>query len=100
MLLTYLLFIFVAFGSKLLLALVTIYLLLPAELRCAECDEETIQLRMGPVGRFCSRLLLGQLQRRWCPRCGWEGLSRPLSGEAGASPMAAPRQARTPDVRP
>lgn len=85
----YPLFFFVAFGSKLVLALVTIYLLLPADLRCNGCDGETLLIRMGPAGRFASRLFLGRLQRRWCPRCRWEGMVRIPPGGAGGTPVAA-----------
>ena len=83
----YALFLFVAFGAKLVLALVMIYLLLPDDACCSECDGETLQLRMGPVGRLTSWLLFRQLQRRWCPRCGWEGLSRPPRRETDSHPV-------------
>ena len=82
--LSWMVFFFVAFGAKLLLALATIYLIFPAERSCDECDGETLPVRMGPVGRFTSRLLLGTIQRRWCPRCGWEGLTR--TGRQGRRP--------------
>lgn len=72
----HLLFFFVAFGSKAVLAGVTIYLLLPADLRCAACDGETLLLRMGTMGRAVRGLLRGRVERRWCPRCGWEGTFR------------------------
>lgn len=72
----YLLFFFVAFGAKLVLAAIMIYLLLPTDPRCSRCDGETLLLQMGAVGRAVSRLLLGTVQRRWCPRCGWEGMGR------------------------
>ena len=72
----YLLFFFAAVGAKLVLAVVTIFLLLPTDRRCSECDGETLLVRMGPVGRRISRALFGALQRRWCPRCGWEGYAR------------------------
>jgi hypothetical protein len=72
----YLLFAFVAVGTKLLLALVTIYLLLPADRRCDLCDGETLPLRMGPAGRALGRLMRRHLGRRWCPACGWSGFAR------------------------
>jgi hypothetical protein len=90
----YLLFLFVAFGAKLVLAVVMIYLLLPADPTCSECDGDTLLLRMGPVGRACSWLCFGQLQRRWCPRCGWEGMARP--GRSGAGPVPAGERTRAP----
>ncbi len=72
----WLFFFFIAVGAKLILALVTIYLLFPSDNCCNNCDGETLLLQMGRSGRAVSRLLLGTLQRRWCPRCGWEGLAR------------------------
>jgi hypothetical protein len=87
----YLLFLFVAFGAKLVLAVAMIYLLLPADPRCTECDGDTLLLRMGPLGRTVSWLLLGRIQRRWCPRCGWEGMARPASGDVKTGPAAARR---------
>jgi len=91
----YLLFLFVAFGSKLLLALVTIWLLFPSDPRCSECDGETLLLRMGPVGRAVSRLLLGQIQRRWCPRCGGETFARPARRRPGRVLAGGPRHTPT-----
>lgn len=70
------LFFFVTVGAKLVLAVVMIYLLLPADRRCAECDEETILLGATRMARLRTRLFLGRVQTRWCPRCGWQGLSR------------------------
>lgn len=74
--LTWILFFFLAFGAKVVLAFAMIYLLLPAERSCSECDGETLPLQMGIVGRSFSAVTLGVVQRRWCPRCGWEGLTR------------------------
>ena len=85
----HILFFFVAFGSKVVLAGVMIYLLFPADAQCSDCDEETLLIRMGPAGRATSRLLMGKLQRRWCPRCGWEGMVR--APRAGRPPLAEPR---------
>jgi phage FluMu protein Com len=65
MLFHYLLFFFVAVGAKLILALVMIYFLLPADRRCSNCDGETLLLQAAWLG-FLS---LGRVQRRWCPRC-------------------------------
>ncbi|CAN5715371.1 hypothetical protein BH23GEM3_BH23GEM3_19660 [soil metagenome] len=90
----YVIFFFVALGAKLLFALVTIYLLFPAERSCNECDGETLLLQMGAGGRMLSRLCLGALQRRWCPACRWEGFTRrgpaQESGAAIASGPTAP----------
>ena len=72
----YLLFFFLTVGAKLVLATVMIYFLLPADRRCSECDGETLLLGGSRSGRLGMRLLFGRVQWRWCPRCGWEGLSR------------------------
>jgi hypothetical protein len=72
----YLLFFFVTVGAKLLLAVVMIYFLLPAERLCTGCDGETLLVGGGRLGRTGTRLFFGRIQRRWCPRCGWEGFSR------------------------
>ena len=72
----YLLFLFVAVLAKLVLAILTIFLLFPTDRCCMECDGDTLLVRMGPLGRGVSRVLRGALQRRWCPRCGWEGITR------------------------
>jgi hypothetical protein len=76
MLYYWLLFFFVAFGAKALLAFIMIYLLLPSDRSCAQCDEETLWIRSNRAGRLGSALSLGRVQWRWCPRCGWEGLAR------------------------
>ena len=76
MLYYYLLFFFVTVGAKLVMALVMIYYLLPSERSCAECDGETLLLGGSRGARFRTRLFLGMVQWRWCPRCGWEGMSR------------------------
>jgi hypothetical protein len=96
----YTLFLFVAFGSKLLLALVMIYLLLPTERSCDECDGETLLIRPEGGARLLGWLTRGRIQRRWCPRCSWYGLarvSRPftLPRSAGRRAGAPPRN-RTP----
>lgn len=77
MLYYWLLFFFLAFGAKVVLALLMIYLLLPKERYCGECDEETLLIRTNLAGRIGFALSFGRVQWRWCPRCGWEGLARP-----------------------
>lgn len=72
----YLLFFFVTVGAKLVLALAMIYFLLPSERTCSECDGETLLLGGSRGARFRTRLFFGRVQWRWCPRCGWEGMSR------------------------
>lgn len=76
MLYWYLLYFFVAVGAKLLLAMLTIYLLLPSDARCSGCDEETLLIRPRLLGRVGGWLSLGRVQWRWCPRCAWEGMAR------------------------
>jgi hypothetical protein len=72
----YLLFFFVTVGAKLLLALVMIYFLLPRERSCTQCDGDTLLMGASRAGRIATRLLLGRVQWRWCPQCGWEGMAR------------------------
>lgn len=87
----YLLFFFVAVGAKLILAVVTVYLLFSTDRSCSACDGETLPLRMRAPGRLLSWLLAGKLQRRWCPRCGWEGFTR-----TGGQSLAASEEATRP----
>lgn len=88
MLLTWIAFFFLAFIGKLLLAIAMCYLIFPAERTCDGCDGETLPVRMGWAGRMTSRLMLGTLQKRWCPRCGWEGITR--TGRMGDAHAAVP----------
>jgi hypothetical protein len=76
MLTMWLLFFFVAFGAKALLAVVMIFLVLDSERDCASCATETLPLQMTGWDRVMAVLSFGYVQRRWCPRCGWEGLTR------------------------
>lgn len=94
--LTWIFFFFIAFGAKVILAFAMIYLIFPADRVCSECDGETLPVQMGAGGRTAAALLLGRLQRRWCPRCGWEGYTR-TSGlnRPGPYPSDAERPART-----
>lgn len=49
---------------------------LPRGRRCPECASETVPVQARAL-RALSKLLPGTtLQRRWCIRCGWSGLSR------------------------
>lgn len=82
MLYYYLLFFFVAVGAKFILAMITIYLLLPSDRRCNRCDAETLLLRPSRTGRLALAVFLGRAQWRWCPRCDWHGL-----GRAGRAPL-------------
>ena len=74
--LTWAFFFFLAFGAKVVLAFAMIYWMLSSDRVCNQCDGETLPIQMGPAGRLFSRCTLGYVQRRWCPRCGWEGLTR------------------------
>lgn len=90
--LTWLLFFFLAFGAKLLLAVAMIYLMLDSERDCASCATETLSLQMTGTDRVLAALSLGYVQRRWCPRCNWEGLTRTghKNGSGAASSAEAP----------
>jgi hypothetical protein len=82
--LTWIAFFFVAFFAKVGLAMAMCYLIFPRERTCDGCDAETLPVRMGLAGRTMSRLMRGRLQKRWCPRCGWTGVTRtsPLDAHA------------------
>lgn len=95
MLFYWLLFFFVAFFAKALLAFVMIYLLLPTDQSCSQCDEETLLIRVNRVGRIGFALTYGHVQWRWCPRCGWEGLARRGGRAAGPPPRPAHRPTPT-----
>jgi hypothetical protein len=84
---TYSLYFFVTFISKAILALVVCYYIFPTARTCDACDCETMPVRMGTAGRMVSRVMGGRLQRRWCPRCGWEGMTR--TGRLSAEEQAA-----------
>lgn len=90
--LTWLLFFFLAFGSKVLLAIAMIYLMLDSERDCASCATETFALQMTGVDRVLAAISLGYVQRRWCPRCNWEGLTRTgrMDRAGAASSAGAP----------
>jgi hypothetical protein len=93
----YVLFFFLAMGAKLLLALAMIYLLLPSDRCCNQCDEETMLLQLSRGNRWLSRLCLDTLQRRWCPACGWEGYARSLTSSHRTAPAAMGRPSPHPD---
>jgi hypothetical protein len=98
--LLYTLFFFIAMGSKLLLALLMIYLLLPSDRQCNLCDEETLLLQLSGANGWFARLCMGTLQRRWCPACGWEGYARSPGRKRLASPARSSSRAhRTDDAR-
>jgi hypothetical protein len=93
--LLWLLFFFIAFGAKFVLAMATIYFIFPAERTCSECDADTLPVRMGLAGRAAAKLMGGRIQRRWCPRCGWEGMTRTVPvPESELLPFADERPVR------
>lgn len=94
--LTWIVFFFIAFGAKVVLAFAMIYLIFPTDRVCSECDGETLPIRMGVVGRLLSWMSRGAVQRRWCPRCGWEGLTRSGRLPADATPYPLPPQPTRP----
>lgn len=96
MLFYWLLFFFLAMGAKVLLALVMIYLLLPADRLCNHCDEETLLIQPNRFGRIAMTLSLSRLEWRWCPRCHWEGLAR--GGGLKERPTIRIRPDRVPDA--
>lgn len=87
----WLVFFFVAFGAKVILAFVMIYLLLPMDRSCMQCDEKSLMIRMNRAGRIGLAISRGRVQWRWCPRCGWEGLAR--SGADRPSRRSSPTDA-------
>lgn len=96
MLYYYLLYFFIAVGAKLLLAMLMIYLLLPDDGVCGECDGETLLIRPRVLGRLAARLAMGRVQWRWCSRCGWEGLARRTRRPPPYPAVRAHRRPRTP----
>lgn len=84
---------FVLLGSKILLGLIAVYLLIPRDAACALCDAETLPLqhRRGTI----TLLRLLRLQRRWCMECRRESLVRARSvrvaDAAAARPVVEPR---------
>jgi hypothetical protein len=95
----YSIFFFLAFGAKLLLALVMIYMLLPVDRCCNQCDNETLLLQMSRANRWFSWTCLGTLQRRWCPSCGWEGYARSPAAHAHAPATTGSPTPRHDDAR-
>lgn len=91
----WLLFFFLAFGAKLVLALAMIYFILPTDRTCVHCDEDTLLIRANRMGRVAFAFSLGRVQWRWCPRCGWEGLARRVT----VAPKTNPRVRRASATR-
>jgi hypothetical protein len=80
------LFWFVLLGSKLVLGIVVIYLLLPKDRACATCDAELLPLvSPQPMSRL---LRLLRIQRYWCIECNRQSLGRPLPSRGRADRRA------------
>lgn len=80
------------FGSKLLLALMVIYYLLPRERRCTVCDGETVRLTARRGFALPGRLL--RVHRRFCLGCGKTLLAR---GERDARVWVGDARERAPE---
>ena len=63
-----------ALGSKLILAMWIVWVLLPGERECSVCDGETSALEPRYGLRTLARW--AGVQSRWCPRCGDSYLAR------------------------
>jgi hypothetical protein len=96
MLYYYLLFFFVTVGAKFVLALMMIYLLLPTDRHCGDCEEETLLMEGSRLVRLVCRVWPGRLQRRWCPRCGREGFARPVLRHSAPNPAPETRTTTRP----
>jgi hypothetical protein len=93
MLLDFGLFFFVLLGSKILLGVIAVYLLIPRDAACTLCDAELLPLQHARGTVHLLRIL--RLQRRWCMECQRESLTRciPLrvADQSAALPVAEPR---------
>lgn len=92
-------FVFFTIGIKLVLGLWFIYLLLPGNGLCPNCDHATISVAdlrgVGWLARLC------RVQRRWCIGCGRPHLARrgrrlTLSVLHETGPEAAPQGRNAP----
>jgi hypothetical protein len=88
MILEFGLFFFVLLGSKILLGLIAVYLLIPRDAECTLCDAELLPIEHPRGAVRLLRLL--RLQRRWCMECRRESLTRPLLGRAADQPAPVP----------
>ena len=75
--------------GALTLALILSLRALPRGSRCPACSGEALPLRSRLLTMLPAPGGVAPLRLRWCPRCGWQGLTR-----AGASPTPAPAVAR------
>lgn len=91
-------FLFVLLGSKVLLGVVVIYLMLPGDAVCAICDSELLPVEHPRGARRLLRLC--RLQRFWCMECCRESLARPrLRPRPGSAPVRQPRPVPQPGLR-
>jgi hypothetical protein len=65
---------FVLLGSKILLGMVVVYMLLPTERECAICDAELLTVAVSGPARLLLAVL--RLERRWCMECRRDSLAR------------------------
>lgn len=93
MIIDFSLFFFVLLGSKILLGIIAVYMLIPRDAVCTLCDAELLPLEHPRGSRMLLRLL--RLQRRWCMECRRESLTRRVvlrsSGQLSPLPVAEPR---------
>lgn len=84
---------FVLLGSKILLGVIAVYLLIPRDAVCTLCDSELLPIEHPRGARLALRVL--RLQRRWCMECRRESLTRRValrpSGKLSPLPVAQPR---------
>lgn len=67
------LLIFTLWTAMLLSPIILLFVFLPSGRRCPRCSaDETLLMRSGWPLRVFTKVI----GRRWCPKCGWEGLAR------------------------
>jgi len=95
MLFELLLFFFVLLGSKILLGVIAVWMLIPRDVHCSICDSEMLPLEHPRGTGFVLRVF--RLQRRWCMECRREALTRRVA--LRRSDLAAPLPVAEPRVR-
>lgn len=87
------LFFFVLLGSKILLGVIAVYLLIPRDAACTLCDAELLPIEHPRGTRWLLAML--RLQRRWCMECQRESLTRRLplraAHQSASRPVVEPR---------